>query len=216
MFHSASARRRLALALLGLTIVAPSALAAQARTQITPFFGSFFAPLPYAKDIDQGGGVTSDERLTNAPALGIRVAVGIKNSLGFEGQATYVFTGRQAKITSGGLAAGFFIAGNAFMASGRFTLHPRRSNFRGIIGAGYQKLGGDAWDEANFTGANFDKTSFGGILGFGVRANVTPRLPVDMTVESYLHSADPGGFGKNQFQADVMLTVGVPIGLGRK
>ena len=217
MLNALSVRRCAAAAAVLAAIALPPALQAQARTQITPFFTSFFAPLPYGKDVIEDPTTTpplrGDERLTNAPGLGVRFEIKLANSIGFEGQFAGVFAGRQATVTSAGTTAGFFLSGNAVMLSGRFAYHPRRSNFRGILGFGWQHLGGDAWDP-NKLGASVNKSSVGGVVGFGVRANVTPRLPLDLTVESFLHSSDPANFGTKQFQADIMLSVGVPIALG--
>lgn len=210
-----SSCRRVGAAALLLALAVPATLGAQARTQVTPFFTSFFALLPFGNDVDQGTGDIGDERLTNAPGVGIRAAVALSPRVGVEGQFAYIFTGRQVKYTGGGPAVGDFTSGHALMASGRVTLHPRRSNFRGILGFGYQRLGGPAWDEANFAGAALDRTNFGGIIGGGGRANLTPRFAIDLTVETYLHSGDPADVGKSAFQADIMVTLGIPIGLRR-
>jgi hypothetical protein len=204
--------------LLGLALgalLAPTQGQAQARAQITPFFTTFFAPLPYGKDIvqDPATGITADERMTTAPGIGVRIGIPLAAKFGVEAEAAYIFTGRQAKVNGSSGTVGFFLTGNAVLVSARMTYHPRRSNFRGILGAAYENLGGDAWDSAN-TGPGADQSSFGGIVGFGVRANVTPKLALDLTVESFLHSSDPAGFDKKQFQADILLAVGVPIGLG--
>lgn len=216
MFNRSSVSRQVAAAVALVAFSLPNCLEAQARAQITPFFAAFFAPLPYGKDIDQGGGATADERLANAPGVGIRASFPLSSQIGIEGQVSYVFAGRQATFGGSGSVVGVFVEGNALMASGRVTLHPRRSNFRGILGVGYQKLGGDGWDEDNFTGADFNVSTIGGILGAGVRANITSRFAVDLTVESFLHSSDPANFGEKRFQADISLTVGVPISLGRR
>src|SRR5262249_12000968 len=154
-------------------------VSAQQRPQITPFFTSFFAPLPYGKDIDQGAGVLADERMTTAPGLGLRVAIPVGSTLGVEAEATYIWSGRQAKVKGSGATVGFFLPGNAEIFSGRLTYHPRRSNFRLIMGAAFETLGGDAW-KSDFTGPDAKSTSFGGILGFGAKANVTPRLGLDL------------------------------------
>ncbi len=199
--------------LLGVCSLLPTAGAAQQRPQITPFFTTFFAPLPYGKDIDQGGGITADERMTTAPGVGLRVGVPVSATLGVEAEAAYIWAGRQAKVKGSSTTVGFFLTGNAAIFSGRLTYHPRRSNFRAIIGAAFETLGGDAWD-SDVTGPDAKNTSFGGLIGFGARANVTSRLALDLTVTSFLHSSDPAGFDEKQFQADVMLGVGVPISLG--
>jgi len=188
------------------TVTSHAPLAAQARSQITPFFTAFFAALPYAKDIGN-----ADERLTSAPGVGVRATIKVASQVSVDGQFAYVFSGRQAKLDADP-PIGVFIPGNAIYASGRVNYHPRRSNFRGFVGAGYQKLGGDAWDEDNVGSVN--SSSVGGILGFGARANISQTLALDLTVESFLHSSDPGDYGSKEFQADIMLTVGIPIGFG--
>src|SRR5215510_13279909 len=119
--------------LCALAVALPNPAHAQAGFQITPFFTTFFAPLPYGKDIDQGAGVTADERMTTAPGVGLRLSFPIASQIGLEAQAAYVTSGRQAKVDGNTGTVGFFITGNALIASGRLTYHPRRSNFRGIL-----------------------------------------------------------------------------------
>ncbi|MEP6571940.1 MAG: outer membrane beta-barrel protein [Gemmatimonadota bacterium] len=194
----------------------PSSALAQARPQITPYFASFYAISPYVKDLDEGSGTLFNEKETNAPAIGVRVSFGITRAIGIEGSIAYANAGRQASIShdSSTVQAGFFIKGNLLMASGRLTFHPRRSNFRGIVGVGYEKRGGAAWDTKNFTaGTKFDKSDIGGILGFGVKASVTPKFALDLDIEAFLHSSDPLLTGKSQFQQDILVAIGVPISL---
>jgi hypothetical protein len=219
---SLSARRRLTLAFLALGCAAPAVLSAQARTQFTPFFASFYALTPYASNIDEfGTGQKFHERLSNAPTIGARLSVAISRAIGIEGQFTYNNAGREASPDSG--FGGIYLKGNILMVSGRFTYHPRRSNFRGIFGVGYQKRGGDAWDEKNFAafkaaGGKFDKSIFGGVIGFGARANVTPRFSMDLDVEAFLYSSDADQNAKlftSKFQQDILVSIGVPIGFGK-
>ena len=216
-----SARQRLTLVLLALGLAAPAALSAQARTQITPFFASFYALSPYASNIDEfGTGQKFHERLSNAPTIGARLSVAISRAIGIEGQIAYNNSGREASPDTG--FGGIYLKGNILMLSGRLTYHPRRSNFRGIFGFGYQKRGGDAWDENNFTafkaaGGKFDKSIVGGVLGFGARANVTPRFGLDLDVEAFLYSSDAdqkSTLFKSKFQQDILVSIGVPIGFG--
>ena len=127
-------------------------------------------------------------------------------------------SGRQASPADSGLA-GFYLKGSLLTASGRVTYHPRRSNFRGIFGVGYEKRGGDAWDEKKFTGftGKFDKSIIGGVVGFGARANITPKFSLDLDVEAFLYSSDAdtkGTLFKSKFQQDILVAIGVPIQLG--
>jgi hypothetical protein len=204
-------------------LAAPSSAIAQTKIEFTPFFASFYAISPFAKDLVDAGGGKFNDKLSNAPAIGARLGFGLSRSIGIEGSFTYAWTGFQAGVgkdnTGTITSVGEFVNGNAIMASGRVTLHPRRSNFRGILGVGYQKRGGDAWDEAlaGLPAGTYDKTSIGGIVGFGVRANVTPTLAFDIDVEAFLYSNDADGSSntsfEKKFQQDVTVAVGVPIKL---
>jgi len=212
---------RLGACALLLALVLPhGTVEAQARTQITPFFASFYAVSPYAKDIDEfGSGVLFNERLSNAPTVGVRLSVALTPKFGIEGQVAYNTSGRQASPADSGLA-GFYLKGNVLTASGRITYHPRRSNFRGIVGVGYEKRGGDAWDEKNFTGftGKFDKSIIGGVVGFGARANITPKFSLDLDVEAFLYSSDAdtdSSLFTSRFQQDITVAIGIPIKLGK-
>ncbi len=55
-------------------------------------------------------------------------------------------------------------------------------------------------------------TDFGGVIGFGFRANVTPRFRVNFTGESYLYSFNGGGTN-SKFQSDILVSLGIPISL---
>jgi hypothetical protein len=195
-------------------------VSAQARTQITPFFASFYSLSPYGPDIDEfGTGELFNERLSNSPTVGVRLSVAATRTIGIEGQVAFNWSGRQASPADTGFA-GFYLKGNLLMASGRLTYHPRRSNFRGIFGVGFQHRGGDAWDEKKFTGftGKFDKSIIGGVLGFGARANVTPRFSLDIDVEAFLYSSDAdtkSTLFKSKFQQDILVSIGVPIGFGK-
>lgn len=217
MVHSPSVRPRLALAVLFAALTAPAALAAQARTQITPFFASFYSVSSYGTHINEGT-FTADERLSNAPGVGVRLSVALSRAIGFEGQVVYATTGREANPDSGS-TIGLFIKGNVVMASGRLTYHPRRSNFRFIAGVGYEHRGGDAWDESKFSGftGKFDHSIVGGVVGFGARANLTPHFAMDLDVEAFLYSSDADQSGTlftSTFQQDILVTIGIPIGFG--
>jgi hypothetical protein len=86
---------------------------------------------------------------------------------------------------------------------------PRRSNLFLLFGPGIVRRGGDAWKGVK----KKDITDFGGVVGLGVRANVTPRFRLNITAESYLYSFDGGG-PDSKFQSDLLVSIGVPIGLG--
>lgn len=196
----------------------PSSIGAQAQTQIVPFFASYYALGAYGSDIDEfGTGELFSERMSNAPAIGVRLSVALSRAIAIEGQVAFNNSGRQATSDTGSF--GFYLKGKEVLASGRVTYHPPRSNFRLIGGVGYMKRGGDGWDEANFpTGTTFDKSIIGGVIGFGARANVTPRFSLDLDVEGFLYSSDADEGGTTftaKFQQDILVSIGVPIRFGK-
>lgn len=195
--------------------------AAQAQTQIVPFFAGYYALSPYGTKIDEfGTGQTFSERMSNAPAIGARLSIAITRALAIEGQVAFTPSGRQASPDTG--IAGFYLKGSELLASGRISYNPRRSNFRLIGGVGYMHRGGAGWNEANFptfqsSGGKFDHSIIGGILGFGARANLTPHLSLDLDVEAFLYSSDADKAGTTftaKFQQDILVAIGVPIKLG--
>jgi hypothetical protein len=183
-----------------------------------PFFASYYALGAYGTDIDEfGDGELWSERMSNSPAIGVRLSVALSRAIAVEGQVAFNISGRQAVSDTG--FVGFYLKGNEILASGRLTYHPSRSNFRLIGGVGYMKRGGDAWDEANFSpGATFDKSIIGGVVGFGARANVTPRFSLDLDVEGFLYSSDADEGGTTftaKFQQDILVSIGIPIRFGK-
>lgn len=201
------------------SLLLPAAARAQAKTQLVPFFASYYALAPYGTDIDEFGSQPFfDERMSNAPTIGARLSFAISQTLGIEGQVAFNSSGRQANPTDNS-PAGFYLKGNEVLASGRFTYHPRRSNFRLIGGVGYMKRGGDGWDESKFGGGfTFDKSIIGGVVGFGAQANLTARLSLDLDVEAFLYSSDADQDATtfvSKFQSDILVSIGVPIKFGK-
>jgi len=93
------------------------------------------------------------------------------------------------------------------------VLRPRRSNLSLLAGPLLVVHGGDAWNGAD------KKTSVGGVVGFGLRANVTPKFAVNIRGEVNLYQFDPdnsddnlAGFFPGAFQQDVVVSIGIPIG----
>jgi len=199
----------------------PAAASAQAQTELVPFFASYYALSPYGTNIpeDTSGTLLASERMSNAPAIGVRLAVAVTRIIAIEGQVAYTPSGRQVSFKPNVSIFGFYLRGHELLASGRLAFHPRRSNFRLIAGVGYLARGGDGWDEKNFpAGVKFDKSIIGGVAGFGARANLTPHLSLDLDVEAFMYSSDAdlnGPTFKSKFQQDILVSIGVPIKLGR-
>lgn len=199
----------------------PAALTAQ-RMELTPFFASHYSLSPYMNEkMDIGNGVeTVKEGTGNGAAFGARLMYWLKPTFGIEIEGVYStadqvdqFPDRSA---SSGNALGYSYPANATMGSLRFAYRPRRSNLRLFAGVSNVAFGGDVYDVAayNYT----KKSTVGGVAGFGVRAQATRSLALDIGVEAYLHNLDRGDGPwpialKSKFQQEVLVTVGVPIKL---
>lgn len=210
MSGSSSAGKRV-LALGALALLAPGALSAQLRTEITPFVASYYHLTHVASGTTTAGNdINLDQK--NAVAFGGRITVPIGGRVAIEGEFTYATSGLAATEKNGigpGLDGGLSQSGNIIFGSLRAVISPRRSNLFLLLGPGIIKRGGDSWSGVKSS----DITDFGGVVGFGFRANVTPRFRVNFTAESYLYSFDGGG-NDSKFQSDLLVSLGVPISIG--
>ncbi|HWA57417.1 MAG TPA: outer membrane beta-barrel protein [Gemmatimonadales bacterium] len=198
---------------LGMMALVPAAVTAQQRAEITPFVASYYGLTHLAEG---SAGPFSGNKFTvdqdNAFALGGRVTVPIGGRLSLEGEFTYSLSGASITEKNGvaaGTDGGISQKGNMIFGSLRAVVSPRRSNLFLLAGPAIITRGGDAWDGVKKS----DITDFGGVVGFGFRANVTPRFRVNFTLESYLYSFNGGG-DKSKFQSDLLASLGVPISLG--
>jgi hypothetical protein len=209
--HSSVRSKIVALSLLAL---APGALQAQARFEITPFIASYYA-LTHLSEQDAGpiagNPFTIDQN--NAVAFGARLSIPMSPRFAVEGEFAYTPSGLsilEEDAFGDGLDGGVSQDGYNMYGSLRAVFTPARSNLFLIAGPALVKKGGDAWEGID-TG---DLTDFGGVVGFGIRANVTPRFRLNLTAESYLYSFQVEG-ADSKFQSDILVSVGIPIALGR-
>jgi hypothetical protein len=147
----------------------------------------------------------------NSFGAGARVGVPVSSGFKIEGEFIYTWSGAEYVedgAFGGDIGGGLNQDGNLIFGSVRALFSPRRSNLYFLAGPAIVSRGGDAWE-----GAPGDLTSFGGVAGIGINANVTPTFRINFTAETYLHSPDPLDTG-SEFQADVLITFGVPIKLG--
>ena len=213
---------RSALTLAGLVACATPVVAVAQKLEITPFFGSHYSLSNYFdEDVNTG---TVVERVTektgSGPAIGVRLTYWISQTIGVEVEGLYseadqenAFPDRDASL---GAQTGALYDAIVTMASGRVLFRPRRSNLRVFAGVSQLTFGGDVFDYAPY---NYDNLStIGGVVGFGVRAQATRTLALDVAVEAYVHSLDRGdgpwpvALGAKS-QQEVIVTVGVPIKL---
>jgi hypothetical protein len=199
---------------LGLLVAAASAVQAQSRFEITPFVASYYG-LTHLSEQDAGpiagNPFTIDQN--NAVAFGARVSVPVGPRFAIEGEFTFTQSGLsiiEEDAFGDGLNGGVSQDGNIVYGSVRAVISPARSNLFLIAGPAYIHRGGDAWEGVD----SDDLNDFGGVVGFGIRANVTPRFRLNLTAETYLYSFQAGQ-SDSKFQSDVLVSVGVPISLGR-
>lgn len=194
----------------------------------TPYVGSFYAISKYFdSDIDLSNfGGTGTARFTmqqnNTAMFGARLSYPIGATLSVEGAVGYLssevrFTGKNAAGPDVDLATS--LKGNMVIGSLRGVIRPRRSNLNLIAGLAVVHLGGKAWDPKDFP-SNEKLTNIGGVLGFGLRAAVTPHFALNITAEGYFYGFDPdksddttNGFFKNKMQSNLVVSIGIPISL---
>lgn len=223
MSHAAS-RSGGALACLALAMFAgPFPLGAQGKVELIPFVASYY-PLAslteFTQQVDDGAGGTFPVDFTfkqdNAPAFGGRLRLWVSTTLGLEGAGAYIPSGvtLEAQTRREDILVGSSESGSIFMGSARLLLRPARTNFYLLVGPAVVARGGDAWEGAD----GGDLTDFGGVVGFGVIAAVTPSLQLSFNAEAMLYASDPDGdfdIFESSFQPDVLVSVGIPISLAR-
>lgn len=216
-------------AVIAVALGIPGSAAAQAKFELVPYFGSFYALANFLDEdvaVAGGGTVHVTQKQSPAPSIGGKLRYWMSSMWGLEGAVNYAWTGIQTAFPDEPGATGQGkLSGTMLTATGRILYRPRRSNVYLLAGAGYIEVGGDAWnDDVNNDGIkDFDVTkgNFTGVLGVGVRAQVAPKFAIDVGVESNLYSVDridPAAGNTNPdiydkaFLADIIVTVGVPIG----
>lgn len=226
MFNAQSVRLRLAFAAMAASFVLPTAAAAQNKFSVTPWVGSYFAMSKfYDNDFDLtliGGTGTAPIQVSqnNTAMFGLRVSVPVGATLAAEGSFGYAKSDVFFRVVDPNQNGGFDFSttdkGTVMIGSLRAVFKPRRSNLSIIVGGILVHHGGSFWDDPAIDGK---LTSFGGVVGFGLRANVTPRFPIDIRAEANLYSFDPdkgdntlNGFYPGKFQQDLVFSVGVPLG----
>lgn len=199
---------------LGAVSIVPAAMSAQQRAELTPFVASYYGLTHLAEG---AAGPFSGNKFTvdqdNAFAIGGRISVPVGGRLSLEGEFTYALSGVSITETDGvaaGTDGGIAQDGHLMFGSLRAVVSPRRSNLFLLAGPAVITRGGDGWKGVKKS----DITDFGGVVGFGFRANVTPHVRINFTLESYLYSFNGGG-DKSKFQSDLLASLGIPIGLSK-
>jgi hypothetical protein len=188
---------------------------AQGKLELTPFFASYYALTTMSNDANGDGSNVRIQQLS-APTYGGRISYWVSRTIGIEAAAGYTTSGLRAfsnDTSSGGLS--FAVTGNVLLASARMLYRPARTNLHLIVGGGIVHRGGTFWKDSH-TNSGTKVSSPAVILGAGVRASVTPKFALNVSLEGSFYSFDPDGtdtFNKSKLQADVLLAIGVPLTL---
>jgi hypothetical protein len=212
--------------LLGTTLATPRAAGAQAKFELTPFLGSFYPLAKICTNCNANNdGTNYQGRMVNSAAVGGRLTYWVSSTIGIEGSFGFTPSRIEERQDSAGFGVAFSAAGHILLPSGRLLFRPARTNLHFIIGGGVVIRGGDFWKNRK----DFSKlTSPAGILGLGVRASVTPKFVLIVSAEGSFYSFDPmlgahappnpAPFDQpngSKLQADLLVSVGVPITLSR-
>ena len=151
------------------------------------------------------------ERQEAGPGIGASLTWRFNNIWAVEGNATYIVSGVVVKNT------GFVnfeppTEGHLLMLNARVLFQPRRTNLYVAVGAGTTRRGGPAFDVPGID----DLSDYSAILGFGVRARVSPQWGFRLGAELHLYETDPdrgNSYYQKRLQRDVLVTIGVPFAL---
>jgi hypothetical protein len=194
----------------------PRAGQAQGKLELTPFFASYYALTTMSNDASGDGSNLKIQQLS-APTYGGRITYWVSRTIGVEASAGYTTSGLRAFGDTSLGGTQFSLPGNVLLASARMLYRPARTNLHLIVGAGTVHRGGDFWKNAHSSSAT-KVTSPAAILGAGVRASVTPKFALNVSLEANIYSFDPDGtdtLNKSKLQADVLVAIGIPLTLSR-
>jgi hypothetical protein len=171
-----------------------------------------------------GSDVTGHQ--VGAFAVGGRLSYWISNTIGIEGSFTYAPSRAEERADVSGFGLAVSGKGRLMLASGRVLFRPQRTNLHFIVGAGIVSRGDTVWQafkENSPDGVGAKQSSVAGILGAGVRASVTPKFALNVAAELSFYSFDPrlatvtsptpNSANGSKLQADLLVTIGIPIAL---
>jgi hypothetical protein len=213
--------------LAGLSVVAalvvPSGAQAQSKIELTPVAGSYYPLTSMCTDCNNNNDGTDYRGVQlNSVAVGGALSYWVSRTIGVAAFVGWAPSRIQEDTLGGvlGIRDGISVKGTLLLANARLLFRPARTNLHFIVGGGIVKRGGEFWTFIKDNSGG-KLTSPAGILGIGVRAAVTPKFALNVSAEGNFYSFDPHfGVGADpsngtKLQADLMVTVGVPITISR-
>lgn len=213
--------------LLALSVASP-ALAQKVMVDLNGFAGLYLPVTDFkVADAFLPGGVTEATAKQKAAFMfGGRLGLWFTQALGIEGEFGYALSDVEAKF-DGQDICGQVVDGEAFECSANVWLGSVKGLFRYMpqpdakwalyLGAGVGAVGrtGKAFEESEGT------TDVAGVADIGASFGVSPLVAIRVDAEGYFYSlqlkdASTGqAVGESQFTADLAVTGGVTIKLGR-
>jgi hypothetical protein len=191
----------------GFTLCFATHARAQAQFQAIPFVAGYYNLAGLGSSSDPDFQAEQD----NSVALGLTLSVMFSDIFGAELSGAWSPSNPRLQLCDPGTGVCAFAPfnGSLILADLVAKYSPRRSNVFGIAGLGLVKRGGEAWEGTD------GLTSFAGILGIGVVAQVAPKFALDVRAESFFYTFDPDGSDTDVFDSalavDILVKIGVPI-----
>lgn len=189
-------------------VALPAVSLAQVKLEVTPHFASYYATT-YTRRV----GSDSTERQEAGPGGGLQVTWRFNNIVGVQGTWSYIRSGiipRYPASSAGTINTLQPEPGALMFSSLRGTLQPRRSNYYLAAGVGLVQRSGKAWDVPGMD----DLTDVVAVLGYGIRARVTPEFAFNIGVDAHLYYSNPDkdlAYYGRRLQRDIIVSIGVPL-----
>ncbi|KPK65718.1 MAG: hypothetical protein AMS21_04025 [Gemmatimonas sp. SG8_38_2] len=187
------------------------AMAQLPKFELEPYVGAYL-PLKdlISEDIEPVGRVTGSQK--EGFALGGRLTFWALGPIGFEGNFVYAWSDTElsaadtSETTSGHVWAG------DVRAVWRILPGPIGIHVDG--GVAYVGRGGDSYEDVTE-----GKSDVGGVIGAGLRIKLPGLFAIRADADAYLYEAQFTAEGEaepseKQFQADIIISAGLVIGLG--
>lgn len=192
-------------------VALPAVSLAQVKLEVSPHFASY-----YATTYTRYATSDSTERQEAGPGFGMHVTWRFNNIVGVQGSFSYIWSGiiprYPADISGGTINTLQPMRGQLTFATVRGTVQPRRSNYYLAAGIGIMQRSGRAWKGTGFD----DLTDPVAVLGFGIRARVTPAFAFNIGVDGNFYYTNPDKeieYFSRRLQRDLIVSIGVPVAL---
>ena len=204
-----AALRRASVALV--ILASPAALRAQHRFELTPYVGGYFptTKLGIIRLRILGQTTSIEAESETAPGFGARLGLWANKRVAVEG--SYLYAASKLRASAGILTTSF----SANVQAGSLVAMYRATGGTGgtdiILKGGVVAVnhGGSAFQLAS------NQLDLGGTVGAGIRIDLSPSTSVRVDGETFLYSWSPGPGFKGRMQADVLLSAGIALRLGR-